>query len=277
MEFVLAFITLALLEIILGIDNIIFVSIVSNRVDEKRRKAVRFWGLVIAMVFRILLLVSLVWVIDHLSKPLFPLPDKTMEEVVEEYKSAEALSTKLSLVVHTIGVRELVLLIGGLFLIAKSVSEVHHKMEVSSKEVEPKVSGTFNAILQIVAVDIVFSFDSILTAIGITHNLPAMISAIIVSVFFMIFFAKYVSDFMQQHPSLEVLALSFLILIGFMLVLDSVHIEVPRGYVYFALFFSLAVEFINIRIRKHKIKPVKLNPKIKDQIKNEENGNATIH
>jgi len=266
MEFILAFITLALLEVVLGIDNVIFISIVSNKLEAKKQKKAIFWGILGAIIARTSLLLLLIWLIDHLTTPLFPLKNMDYLQTITEYKNAELLSTKLSLFIHTISVREIILFAGGLFLLIKSVSEMHHKMEGAAKEIEPKTQSLLSIVLQIIAVDLVFSFDSILTAIGITHNIPAMILAIIVSVSFMMYFTNKLNHFMQKHPSLEILALSFLILIGFTLILSAMHIDVPHGYIYFALFFSMAVELVNMHIQKHK-QPVKLNPKIKDELK----------
>ncbi len=272
MEFILALITLIILELILGIDNIIFISIVSNRLKEKKRNKAIIIGMTGAIFVRILLLSSLVWIIDNLKQPLFPIPNMDYTQVIELYKKTEQISVKLSLLIHTIGIREIILLIGGLFLISKTVSEIFHKMEGESKEIEPKTHSLFSIIIQIIAVDIVFSFDSILTAIGITDNLPAMILSVIIAVIIMMIFTKKLGDFMKLHPSMEILALSFLILIGFTLILDAVHLDIPRGYIYFALFFSMAVEFINLRVNRQKFRPIKLNPKIKDEI-NQQNQN----
>ena len=156
-------------------------------------------------------------------------------------------------------IRELILMTGGLFLLAKSTSEIHAKME-NQHELHPTLNGSAlsKVIVQIIMLDIVFSFDSILTAIGLTRQLSIMILAVIISLFIMIFFADIISKFIAQHPTLEILALSFLILIGFMLVLEGVHVEVPKGYIYFAVFFSLLVEMVNMRIQK-KHHPVVLN------------------
>ena len=271
MEFVFAVLTLAFLEIVLGIDNIMFVSLVANRLPKEERNKTRIIGLLGAMIARIILLVLMVWLIEHLRKPFFPLAGyENVEEVIEMYKSEESILHKMQLLFHTIGVREIILFAGGLFLLTKSVSEIHHKMEGEAKEVEVKTKSFIGTVIEIMLVDIVFSFDSMLTAIGITENLPAMIIAVVVAVFVMIFASKKISDFMEMHPSLEVMGLSFLVLIGVMLVLDAVHYEVPRGYIYFAVFFSLAVELINMSIQKKKIKeakPVELKKKLKDEIK----------
>jgi len=267
MEFVIALITLTFLEIVLGIDNIIFISIVTNKLPKEQQGKARFLGLFFALLFRIILLVTLVWVIHHLTNFFFPLDNLSHEETLEKLEESESFIEKLKIIPHAIGVREVVLLIGGIFLLAKSVSEVHQKMEGSTKEHEQKGSKTmFRIILQIIMLDIVFSFDSILTAVGITDNLPAMVTAVSIAMIIMLFFSKRISNFISKHPSLELLALSFLILIGFLLTLESVHIHVPKGYLYFAVFFSLIVELINMRLRR-KRNAVILNRKIKDDIK----------
>ena len=167
---------------------------------------------------------------------------------------------------HGVSGRDLILLAGGLFLIAKSTSEIHHKMEVEENEIlgnkELKSGGKI--ILQIIAMDIIFSFDSILTAVGLTQQIAIMIIAVVIAMFVMMTFAGRIADFIQEHPTMEILALSFLILIGFMLVLDGASIHVPKGYIYFAVFFSLIVEVLNIKVRdRSRAKKVKLNRKIK--------------
>lgn len=267
MEFAIALITLTFLEIVLGIDNIIFVSIVTNKLPEKDRGKARFIGLALALIFRIALLVLLIWVLDHLTSFFFPLDGMTHEQTIEKIDQTENVFEHLKLIPHAFGIREVVLFIGGLFLIGKSVSEVNHKMEGHAKELETKKKISMGRIIiQIILLDIVFSFDSILTAIGITHNLPAMITAVSVAMMVMLLFSKKISSFISKYPSLEMLALSFLILVGFMLTLESVHVEVPKGYIYFAVFFSLTIEVINIRLRKKSDKAITLKRKIKDEI-----------
>lgn len=231
----IALLTLTFLEIVLGIDNVIFISIVTNKLPKYKQQYARRVGLGIALLFRIALLALIFWMTQRLTNPLF---------------SVFSLS---------FSIRELVLMTGGLFLLAKSTSEIHSKMElVHEKDRKIANGAVVKVILQITMLDIVFSFDSILTAVGLTTHLSLMIIAVIASMFIMVFFAAAISKFISDHPTLEVLALSFLILIGFMLVLEGVHIEVPKGYVYFAVFFSLIVEMINMRIRK-KNNPVHLN------------------
>ena len=229
----IALLTLTFLEIVLGVDNIIFISIVTNRLDQADQPRARMIGLSLALIFRIALLLGITYIIGF-TQPLF-----TVFE-------------------HAVSGRDIILAIGGLFLIGKSTVEINHKME-SHNDAAPKARSTSirSVILQIVALDIIFSFDSILTAVGLTDKVILMIIAVIIALIVMMTFAGRISKFIQKHPSLEVLALSFLILIGFMLMIESVHYEVPKGYIYFAVFFSLIVEIINIRIRK-KSDPVKL-------------------
>ena len=268
MEFIIALITLTFLEIVLGIDNIIFISIVTNKLPKEKQGKARFIGLMFALIFRILLLITLVWMIQHLTSFFFPLEGMTHEQTIEKLEHSEGFLDKLKIIPHAIGVREIILFLGGIFLLTKSVSEVYQKMEGSSKEhVHGIATSMGKIIIQIILLDIVFSFDSILTAVGITDNLPAMISAVSIAMVVMLFFSKRISNFISKHPSLEMLALSFLILIGFLLTLESVHIDVPKGYIYFAVFFSLIIEMINIRIRRKESQKVKLIRKIKDEDK----------
>lgn len=227
-ETYISLLTLTLLEIVLGIDNIIFISIVTNKLPQENRKRTRTIGLLFALFFRILLLSFIVHIIQ-LTNPLFSVG-------------------KLDF-----SIRDLILFVGGAFLIAKSVTELHGKVEGEdhSKQNGSKAS-IFYVILQIVALDIIFSFDSILTAIGLSNQLIVMIAAVIISMIVMIYFSGYISTFINRHPTLQVLALSFLILIGFMLTIEAFHYEIPKGYIYFALFFSVVVEMINMKIRAKK-------------------------
>lgn len=225
----IAFLTLSLLEIVLGIDNIIFISILTNKLPEDTRPRARFAGIALALIFRIIMLLGITWIIG-LTAPLFEL---------------------FSMVFTG---RDLVLLAGGLFLIAKSTSEIHYKMESEEGEEQgktTKVPGSFiSSILQIGLVDIVFSFDSILTAIGMTEEIVIMILAVIVSLGVMLVFAGRIASFIEKHPTLQVLALSFLILIGVVLIAEGLHQHISKGYIYFAVAFSLTVEAVNIRVRK---------------------------
>lgn len=228
MEWIIALLTLTFLEIVLGIDNIIFISILTNRLQESQKKSGRIIGLSLALCFRIILLFSLTWMVKHLTTPLF------------------------SVMTLDFSVREIILIAGGLFLLAKSTSELHYKIDTqhNTEETLPAAAGFINTIIQISLLDIVFSFDSILTAIGLTDRLPVMITAVIISIILMMIFSGKVADFIHKNPTLEILALSFLILIGFMLVLEGFHHEIPKGYIYFAVFFSLSVEMLNMKFRK---------------------------
>ena len=234
-ESLIALLTLTFLEIVLGVDNIIFISIVSNKLPKEQQAKARNIGLMCALVFRIGLLFGITWIISF-SEPLF------------------------TVLGHAFSGRDLILAGGGLFLIAKSTVEIGHKMEVMEEhDLVTKTSATLaGTIAQIIMLDIIFSFDSILTAVGLTSQLTIMIIAVIIAMFIMMAFAGKISTFISKHPSLEVLALSFLILIGFMLTVEAMGHHVPKGYIYFAVFFSLIVEVLNIRIRKGKQK-VQLN------------------
>lgn len=222
----IALLTLTFLEIVLGIDNIIFISIVVNKLSPQQQQPARITGLALAMIFRVLLLIGITYIISF-SKPLL-----------------EILDFQLS-------IRDLILFSGGLFLIYKSVMEIHHKIEGDIHTTEKNLhTGFAGTILQIVLLDLVFSFDSILTAVGLTKQLHIMIIAVIIAICIMMIFAKSISEFINRFPTLQILALSFLLLIGFMLITEGFHYEVPKGYIYFAVFFSLFVELININVRK---------------------------
>lgn len=246
-EMLIALVTLIFLEIILGVDNIIFISIVTNKLPKEQQPKARNIGLMLAMVFRIMLLLAITWII-RLTNPVFTIPEFLFIQ--------EAIP---------ISVRDLILLVGGLFLIAKSVSEMHHKVEgIEDKGEESSTSGTAamgSILLQIIILDLVFSFDSILTAIGLidvegdnvhflSPGIVAMIIAVMVSIFVMMAFAGKISEFINKQPTLQILALSFLILIGVMLVADGFHFHIPKGYIYFSVAFALGVEVVNIRLRK---------------------------
>jgi len=227
-EWLVALLTLTFLEIVLGIDNIIFISIITNKLPEEQKRQGRVMGLSLALIFRIILLVSLTWMIKNMTAVLFTLFSKGFS------------------------MREIILLLGGLFLLAKSTHEIHLKMEYVSEDgkKDEKPAGFIGVIVQIAMLDIVFSFDSILTAIGLTDMLPVMVTAVVIAMIIMMVFSGRVADFIHKNPTLEILALSFLILIGFMLVLEGFHYEIPKGYIYFAVFFSLCVEILNMRLRK---------------------------
>ena len=227
----IALLTLSLLEIVLGIDNIIFISLLTNKLPEDRRGRARASGIALALIFRIIMLLGITWIIGF-TEPMFTVFD------------------------HTVTGRDLVLFIGGLFLIGKSTSEIHHKIDGGGKAEEKeslkkKAQKSFvSIIIQIGLLDIVFSFDSILTAIGMTEDLVIMILAVVISLIVMLIFAGRIASFIERHPTLQVLALAFLILIGFVLIADGLHQHISKGYIYFAVAFSLAIEVINIRVRK---------------------------
>lgn len=265
MEFVIALLTLTFLEIVLGVDNIIFISIITNKLSENLQSKARILGLFFAMLFRIGLLISITWLIHHLTSPFFPLENLSKEDIITQLEHEKDFFKKFALTMHGISLKEVILFSGGIFLLGKSVSEIHHKIAGATKDkLQNKDYSMAKAIIQIVLIDIVFSFDSILTAVGLTENLYAMICAVVVSMGIMLFFSKKIAQYIHEKPTLEMLALSFLILIGFMLILEGVLIEVPKAYIYFAVFFSLIVEFLNIKLRK-KSNPVQLNRVISDE------------
>lgn len=235
----IALLTLTFLEVVLGIDNIIFISIVANRLPEHQQAKARLTGLSLALIMRVGLLLGITWLMEF-TKPLFTLFS-----------------------IDFTG-RDLILLAGGLFLLYKSTLEIHHKMEgQADKQAKTRVA-TFGAVItQIILLDLIFSFDSILTAVGLTEEILLMIIAIVIAIIVMMVFAKKISSFIAKHPTLEILALSFLILIGFMLIIESFHYHVPKGYIYFAVFFSLIVEMVNMKIRK-KRDPVHLHRRIEE-------------
>ncbi|MDH2998481.1 hypothetical protein A1D22_10760 [Pasteurellaceae bacterium LFhippo2] len=226
----IALLTLTSLEIVLGIDNIIFISILVGRLPEHQRQAGRLIGLGLAMGMRILLLLSLSWLMK-LTEPLF------------------------TVWAQEISGRDLILLIGGLFLVAKSTHEIHHAMnpEEESKENGVKKANFFSILAQIAILDIVFSLDSVITAVGMVDQIEVMVAAIIIAVLVMMIAAKPIGDFVESHPTLKVLALSFLILVGVALIGESLDFHIPKGYIYFAMGFSVVVEMINIKMRKRLI------------------------
>ncbi len=228
-ENITALLTLTLLEIVLGIDNIIFISIMAGKLPPEERQKARVVGLAMAMFMRIALLCSIVWVMK-LTDPLF------------------------SILGREITGRDLVLIIGGLFLLAKSTHEIHDSLETHEKENLKKAATAsfFGVIVQIAILDIVFSLDSVITAVGMADHIPVMIAAVMIAVGFMLFFSKSISEFVEQHPTIKMLALSFLILIGVSLVAEGLHHHIPKGYIYFAMAFSVGVEMLNLRLRKKK-------------------------
>ncbi len=251
-----ALLTLAFLEIVLGIDNIVFLSIISSKLPQKEQPKARTIGLLLAMLFRILLLFCISWLMK-LTKPIFSFDTAWFD--------------------GSISGQSIIIGVGGLFLLYKSVTEIHHKLEGESDAAHGKSkSGFIGVIVQIVALDIVFSFDSVLTAVGLVSfsefgyvgAMTIMVTAVVAAVMIMLLFSGPVSKFVNEHPTIQMLGLSFLILIGVMLLVESAHLsqisifgttvgEIPKGYIYFAIAFSLLVEFLNMKLRK-KSTPVKL-------------------
>lgn len=224
-EIWISLVTLTLLEVVLGIDNIVFISILSGKLPPEQQKSARRIGLALALVTRILLLLGLAWM-ARLTKPLF------------------------TIVSQEVSGRDLIMLIGGLFLLAKATHEIHDRLEGEDGAVTSRITPTFSAIVvQILLLDIVFSLDSVITAVGMVRQIPVMIAAVIIAIIFMLIFVNRVSSFIDQHPTIKMLALSFLILIGCALIAEGLHREIPKGYVYFAMAFSLGVEMLNIRTR----------------------------
>lgn len=238
---------LTFLEIVLGVDNIIFLSIISNKLPKEQQPKARNIGLFLAMLLRIILLFGITWIMK-MDSELFHISFLGLEGGLTG--------------------QGLILLIGGIFLLWKATTEIHHKLESPTEADDPKVSKGAAAlnqvIIQIALINIVFSFDSILTAVGIADNLVVMIAAVVASMIVMMLFSGPVSAFVNEHPTVQMLGLAFLILIGFSLVAEAAHLghftdgEVPKGYLYFAIFFSLFVEFLNIRMKKAQ-KPVQLH------------------
>lgn len=233
----LALLTLTFFEVVLGIDNIIFISIVSNRLPVEIRARTRNIGLLLAMGVRVLLLLTITWVMKF-TEPLFDVPHWISED-------------------GSISGRDLILIFGGMFLIAKSTREINHEMEGEEETMAAgggKKVNVSGIIAQIILLDIIFSFDSILTAVGLTNEVIIMIIAVMLSIGIMIIFSGRISDFIHKHPSMEVLALGFLILIGFMIFLEGLGKDIPKGYIYFAVVFSMLIEMVNIRVRNRRKK-----------------------
>lgn len=231
----LSLLTLAFLEIVLGVDNIIFISIISDKLEPTQQRRARNIGLLLAMVFRVGLLLTITWIM-RLKEPVFTIP------FIKEEGQPLGISWK-----------DLILLAGGLFLVFKSTLEIHHKLEKPSEEEagSKKVySSLSSVIVQIVLIDAVFSFDSILTAIGMVDQVSIMIIAVVISIGIMMIFAGPISSFINKHPSLQMLALSFLIAIGIMLVAEAFHQEISKNYIYTTIAFSLIVELLNMRMRR---------------------------
>jgi predicted tellurium resistance membrane protein TerC len=223
-----ALLTLSALEIVLGIDNIIFISILVSRLPPERREVARITGLAFAMLTRIALLFSIVW-LTRLTTPWFYLGD------------------------HSVSGRDLILFVGGAFLLVKSVLEIHNTLEGAADERKAHVFASFALIvIQIAIIDIVFSLDSVFTAVGLARpdQLPIMVAAIVIAILVMMWVSGSIGAFIDRHPTIKILALAFLILVGFALVAESWHFDIPKGYLYFAMAFSVGVEIVNIKLRQ---------------------------
>lgn len=230
-----AFVTLTVLELVLGIDNVVFISILAGKLPPAQQQRARTLGLGLAMLMRIVLLFSLSWII-RLTAPLF------------------------TVVGQEISGRDLILLVGGLFLLGKSTHEIHGKLEGEEGGASARVTPSFTGVLiQILLLDIVFSLDSVITAVGMTDRLGVMIAAVVVAVVGMMVFAGPVSRFVERHPTVKMLALSFLLLIGVTLIAEGLDRHIPKGYIYFAMAFSVFVEMLNLKFRRPRAAPVKLH------------------
>ncbi len=232
--------TLTALEIVLGIDNIVFISVLVGRLPAEVRNKARTLGLAMAMVTRILLLLTLTWIMT-LTAPVF------------------------TILKHAFSGRDLILLAGGLFLLAKSTQEIHQSLEGTAHSSKAKVSQSFFAVLvQIAILDIIFSLDSVITAVGLADHIPVMILAIVIAVIIMMVSARFIGDFVDTHPTIKMLALSFLLLVGFSLMGEGLALHIPKGYIYFAMAFSLGVEILNLKVRKRAKKPIKLHKTLEE-------------
>ncbi|HSM24730.1 MAG TPA: TerC family protein [Anaerolineaceae bacterium] len=241
----IAFLTLVALELVLGVDNVIFISILAGRLPHHQQSKARRTGIGMAVISRILLLFSLSWIIG-LTNPI------------------------LTIFNFSVSGRDLILLIGGLFLMGKATNEIHQKLEGVEGHSSSKVKATFwSVIVQILLLDVIFSLDSVITAVGMVDHLPIMIAAVIVAAIGMILSADVISNFVEQHPTIKMLALSFLLLIGFTLIVESLHQHIPKGYIYFAMGFSIFVEVLNLHLRKTDPDPIKLHQPYVSQEKTE--------
>jgi len=237
----IAFGTLTVLELVLGIDNVIFISILAGKLPADQQQRARVIGLSLALVMRVILLFSLSWVMG-LTSPLF------------------------SVMNHGVSGRDLILLIGGLFIIAKSTHEIHGSLEGEEGHAIKKVYASFaSVIVQITLLDIVFSLDSVITAIGMVDRVAIMIGAVVVSIVAMMLFAGPIGNFVQRHPTIKMLALAFLLLIGFTLIAEGFNLHIPKGYIYFAMAFSVLVEFLNMRLRRKSKEPIGLKDAYHDE------------
>lgn len=232
----LSLITLTIMEIVLGIDNVIFISLVTSKLDKSRQNQARQLGLFMALFIRVVLLAFISHIVHDMVDPIFTLFD------------------------HGVSWRDIILMSGGLFLIYKSTLEIFELLEADTHEQSSKIKSTFwNIVMQVVIIDIVFSFDSIITAVGLAKDLPIMILAVVISMIIMLFFSQAISKFIDKHPSVKLLALAFLLMIGMLLGAEAIGYHVPKGYVYFAMAFSIGTELLNMKMKKKSgTKPVEL-------------------
>jgi predicted tellurium resistance membrane protein TerC len=228
-EGLVSLLTLTFLEIVLGIDNIVFISIISGRLPLEQQAKARNIGIILALVVRILLLFGVSWIIG-------------------------LRATIFTVGTFSLSYRDLILVAGGLFLLAKSTSEMHAKLEGTHDEKNVRAATFKSTIIQIVFLDLIFSLDSILTAVGLVENLPIIVIAIVISLGVMLIFSRRISAFINNHPAMKVLAISFLMMIGMLLVVEGFHVHVPKGYIYFSMAFALGVEVLNMKIRKNAAK-----------------------
>ena len=240
----IALATLTALEIVLGIDNVVFISILAGKLPAEQRARARRVGLALAMFIRIALLLSLAWLV-RLTAPLF------------------------TVIGNEISGRDLILILGGLFLLTKSTHEIHQKLEGEEGHVSTRTAASFSSVIvQILLLDIVFSLDSVITAVGMVSQIPIMVAAVVIAVVFMLVFSGPIGGFVERHPTVKMLALSFLLLIGVALIAEGFDQHIPKGYIYFAMAFSLAVEMLNLRLRR-KATPVKLHESVVPEVKTE--------
>ncbi len=237
-EALIALATLTALEIVLGIDNIVFISILAGKLPLEQQNKARIIGLALALIGRIVLLLSLTWVMG-LTKPL------------------------ITLLGYELSGRDLILIGGGLFLLAKATHEIHAKLEHAGEDRETKATATFGAVIfQILIIDIVFSLDSVITAVGMARQLWVMVTAVVVAVIIMMVSAGAIATFIEKRPTVTMLALSFLLMVGVALVAEGLEFHIPRGYIYFAMAFSVFVEMLNLRLRKTDATPIKLGTQL---------------
>lgn len=232
----LSLVTLTVMEIVLGIDNVIFISLVTSKLDAAHQNRARQLGIFLALFIRIILLAFISHIVHDMVDPIFTVFD------------------------HGVSWRDIILMAGGLFLLYKSTLEIFELLEADEHEQSAKIKPTFwNVVMQVIIIDIVFSFDSIITAVGLAQDLPIMILAVIISMVIMLFFSQAISKFIDKHPSIKLLALAFLLMIGVLLGAEAIGYHVPKGYVYFAMAFSVGVQVLNMKMnKKHTSKPVEL-------------------